>query len=692
METSNIQELELLKSTLSRKKKKRIRILAATGAILVAVAAVIAIVALRPSPVEDFIYEIRDGEAIIVEYTGVSSTVRIPSRIEGCPVTTIGSSAFYECYTLERVKIPDSVKTIDAAAFFACENLKSFNIPNSVTSIGEYAFVATDWYYRRPIGLLYHDDCLLGYIGTGPRDSFSIAEGTRLIAAYAFYQCDMSEVIIPDSVTSIGSGAFDSCKQLASVTFRGDIDSIADYAFGSCRSLREIALPDSIKRIGDGAFSRCSELGSIDIPNSVERIGSMAFFGCTSLTEAELPDSVSQIGSNAFEDCHNLIDVKIPDSVIEIGERAFEDTGWYVRQPNGLLYLDDCLLGYKGEKPAGVVAVAEGTRLIADYAFTSCNKLTSLEIPASVKTISDSAVWLCNALERVEVDADNRRYYDVDGVLFGEDNKTLLFYPASRTETEYAIPDGVESIGSIAFYDTGLTKIKIPASVKSIGDNAFFTAEHLTEFSVAEGNGSFMDVDGVLMSKDKKVLMRYPSAKDGSSYSVPEGVETIAPFAFHECAKLVSITMPDSVERVDEGAFYLCQSLEEIELSDNIVYLGDSTFESCEKLRRIELPKGITTIPEYTFYGCDALETVVFPEGLLSIEYAAFYACMQLRECIFKGAPPVDSAGLVFSAFSFSGEELEFEFTIYYTADYAELWSPNGETEWNEIPLLEYSP
>ena len=128
---------------------------------------------------------------------------------------------------------------------------------------------------------------------------------------------------IPNSVTSIGSSAFEGCSGLKSVTIPNSVTSIGEEAFRDCSSLTSVTIPNSVTSIDKGTFS-CSGLTSVTIPNSVTSIGEDAFCGCSRLTSVTIPNSVTKIGSYAFSYCRNLTSVTIGNSVTSIGAYAFE--------------------------------------------------------------------------------------------------------------------------------------------------------------------------------------------------------------------------------------------------------------------------------------------------------------------------------------------------------------------------------
>ena len=135
----------------------------------------------------------------------------------------------------------------------------------------------------------------------------------------------VTDIVLPDSVTSIGESAFRGCSSLASVTIPNSVTSIGDCAFADCLSLASITIPRSVTSVGESAFAGCSSLASVTIPNSVTSIGDGAFYDCSSLASVTIPRSVTSIGEGAFYSCSSLASVTIPDRVTSIGESAFAD-------------------------------------------------------------------------------------------------------------------------------------------------------------------------------------------------------------------------------------------------------------------------------------------------------------------------------------------------------------------------------
>ena len=152
----------------------------------------------------------------------------------------------------------------------------------------------------------------------------------------------------------------------------------------------------TVTSIGSGAFSGCSDLKRVTIPNSVTSIGEGAFEGCHNLTNVNMGNSVTSIGVRAFYRCYSLTSITIPNSVTSIGRDAFYGTGWYNNRSDGVLYLDNWLVDYKGTMPYNTtVNIYNGTKAIASGAFFQCSGLTSVTIPNSVTSIGESAFAGC---------------------------------------------------------------------------------------------------------------------------------------------------------------------------------------------------------------------------------------------------------------------------------------------------------
>ena len=243
---------------------------------------------------------------------------------------SIGAHAFDGCTGLTSCEIPSSIKSIGSDAFYGCSNLTAVYID----SLGSWLNVSMGNSYANPFYANSKTHSL--YINNQLATDIIIPDSVSSIGSYKFYNCSsLTSITIPDSVTSIGSSAFFGCSGLTSITlpFAGGSsasNTYLGYIFGAgSYSSNSSTVPSSLKTvtvtkaIGSNAFYGLTGLTSITIQDGVTSIGSSAFYGCSGLTNITIPDSVTSIGSYAFYGCSGLASITIPDSVTSIGSSAF---------------------------------------------------------------------------------------------------------------------------------------------------------------------------------------------------------------------------------------------------------------------------------------------------------------------------------------------------------------------------------
>ena len=407
-----------------------------------------------------------DTEYAVSGYTGSSTEVIIPATYNGKPVTEIADSAFYECWNLESVVIPEGITYIGASAFKWCESLTSVAIPSTVT-----------------------------WLGGG-----------------AFYQCEsLASVTFAENIQldQINSETFRCCYSLTSVEIPSSVTLLMSGVFYMCPALTNISIPNSVTIIGKDVFYMCTELTSIEIPNSVTSIGEMAFSWCESLTSIEIPSSVTSIGECAFGECYSLTSITIPNSVTIIEDLAFANcdsltiyceaqsqpetwsSTWnygnrpvvwgYNSQPQYTEGLEFTLInndteyevsGYSGSSTEVIIPSTYNGKpvtSIGDFALFGCESLTSIQIPNSIINLGDRAIACCTSLLSITVANDNENYQSVDGNLYTKDGKTLIQYAAGKQDTLFIVPNSVATIGEYAIsYCGALTSLVISESVTTI--------------------------------------------------------------------------------------------------------------------------------------------------------------------------------------------------------------------------------
>lgn len=418
--------------------------------------------------------------------------------------------------------------------------------------------------------LLIAEDGSDGTSTTLTDDDFTyyVSDGTAILAGYAGTD---KAVVIPDTVsdgtitynvTTLYRTTFQNNTILESITIPKSIIVIQSESFQNCIALTTVIFSDetTLETIPDRMFEGCVSLENINLPPSLVRLESesyyasgSAFKGCTSLVTISIPDNVTDLGAKTFQDCTSLVSINI----------------------------------------------GNGSKLttMGDYAFVNCSSLRSLYIPADVST-SPRYIWGsdfsgCLLLESFTVHPDNSKFCSQDGILYSKtvvDNEptinNLIKYPAGKAGDSFTVPSTVSSLSYNAFENsklksidlsgttvsslitdlfkdcTQLSEISFPTTLKSIDSTAFDGCNSISSFIIPVGNTYYSTIDGVLFNSSASTLIRYPIAKTGTSYILPETVKTISESAFQGCDELTSIFVSGPLGTIDlgENAFEDCST------------------------------------------------------------------------------------------------------------------------------------
>ena len=546
-----------------------------------------------------------DGSAEITYYKGTERDLSVPAQIDGFTVSSIGGSAFSHNETLFSVELPNSLTGIGDGAFFSCSSLGGIALPDSVVYLGINPFL----------------DCKsLTQITVSSDSAFAVIDGVLFEKSTKRLICYPCAFIAPDYCPPEGTL------------------SIGTYAFSLCSSLQSITFPDSVTHIGDNAFLGCASLRSVAFPSSLATMGKNPFADCKSLTQITAsPDGAFEVIDGVlFEKSTKTLicypyaltapDYSVPEGTLSIGETAF-----YGCSLNSITL------------PDSLVSIGDG-------AFSSCDALKSVYIPDSVTTMGKNPFSGCDSLTQIAT-PPNGVYEAVDGVLFEKNTKTLICYPNALIAPNYSVPEGIQSIGEMAFYSCdALKSVTLPNSLISIGNSAFSYCHSLSsvEFPdslVSIGDSAFSDC----------FLL--------SDVTLPDSLVSIGSGAFSYCDALSNIRIPDSVTTIiGENPFAGCESLTQIAVSpdsgfaviDGVLFekstkrlicypltltaseysvpegtqiIGDNAFYSCDLLNSVTLPNSISSIEDGAFSYCDALSSIELPDSLLDIGYGAFSGC-----------------------------------------------------------------
>ena len=649
-------------------------------------------------------------------------------------VTAIGDNAFEGCNSLETISLPSGLETIGKSAFFSCVGLGEIVLPDSVTTLGQDAFCYCESLTRvvigsglttiagRPFGgcsnltvltvapensafvsvdnvLFNRDQTTLICCAGGKTGSYTIPGTVTAIADDAFEGCCISGIVIPDTVTQIGSGAFCRCRNLTEVVLPGSITSIESETFSVCESLTRVVIPASVTSIGYSPFWICENLREIRFLGSAPTFLYSNAFEYVTAT-AYYPANDESWTLDVRQDYGGTITwVAYEDAVQEfVASGTCGDNLTWTLDENGLLTISgtgsmtDFLYDYASAVHASwyihrdaitQVVIDNGVTTIGNYAFYQCRNLTSVTIPESVISIGNNAFTSCWSLSGI------------------------------------AIPDGVTSIGECAFSGcSGLTSITLPEGITQIADQTFNNCTSLSSITIPEsvtsiGWFAFGDCDGL------------------TSLTIPENVTSIGDSAFYHCSYLSSITLPDSLQEIGSYAFDACQELTHVTIPANVTSIGENPFYGCMELTEIQVdagntaycsvdgvlfdkdmrillqypggregaytipdtvtdiggsisyavdlteltvPESVTSIPGYAFYYCMSLNRVTFQGEISSIGMLTFGSCSSIRDIYFTGDAPVFEDDWIFD----DGAEVNMHY-------------PMGNATWTDDVMQNYN-
>ena len=430
------------------------------------------------------------------------SSIKLPSALE-----SIAYAAFEKCKSLTSITIPDSVVYIEQYTFSNCTSLTSVGLSKSLDEIKDYTFIGCKSLKTitfpdsvKVIGFQAFQGC----INLESVTSFGKVEK---IDQYAFGNCvKLSSITLPSSLKTMDVSAFSDCSNLSRI----DVDSNNIYyysndgiLFNKAKSVLRLypanrkdvnyKVPSTVKSIGSNAFNGCRNITSITIPEGLQYIGDDVFLGCDKLesinvsksnkvytskdgvlfdkkmtelitypaskkaSEYAVPKSIRIINSMAFMNCKNLKSVVIPQSVKSLMDRTFA-----------------------GCKKLTNISLPSGLEQIDYGAFSGCISLKSITIPRYVKEIDEYSFRLCTKLSKINVDKRNKYYSSKDGVLFNKKQTELCHYPIAKTNTSYTVPSTVIYINQGAFADCkSLKKLVLSNKTKVVYSDAFYGCKNL---------------------------------------------------------------------------------------------------------------------------------------------------------------------------------------------------------------------
>lgn len=391
--------------------------------------------------------------------------------------------------------------------------------------------------------------------------SVTVADEITSFGVSCFRYCtNLESVQLSDAITVFPDGMFDGCGKLESLRFPSSlVEMRSDALCGT--ALKEVILPSKVRSIRNYVFKDCADLKSIDLAN-VTSLGEGVFRNCVSLTEITIPDSVKEIGgNNMFNGCTSLDVIDFPDTPLAVKNTFLDNTAYYNNPDNwenGVLYLNKHLICVNEDFSAvSDYSVKAGTVCIAETAFSmskNVGNLKTLTLPDGLIMICKSAFTYCDKLSSVNIPdsvryVGKRAFYGTALYKTGETNylgNWLLSYKAGTSDTQVTIKEGTVGIadGQLLSNSAKITSVSLPDSLKYIGANNFDNFLSLTSISLPAGLVSIGD-------------NAFRSCKQLQSLDLSKctNLESIGSYAFSFCVGVTRFYVPASVKVLGEGVF-----------------------------------------------------------------------------------------------------------------------------------------
>lgn len=610
--------------------------------------------------VDGIYYNLSSGKATVTyrdnNYSSYSGDVVIPEVVtyngNTYPVTSIGDYAFSRSVGLTSLTVPNSITTIGSQACSGCTNLTRINI----TDLEAWCNI---YFSYNPLQDAHHL-----YLNGSEVTELVIPNSITNIRSNAFQGCTgLTSVTIPTSVTIIGSSVFYGCSNLTSISIPNSVTSIGNYAFKGCTSLVRVNITDVAAWCGitfgsyddltsnplylsHRLYLNGTEVTNLVIPNTATVIKKKTFAGCSGLRSVTIPNSVTEIGESAFSECDGLMNVSIGNSVKKIESSAFSNCTSLTNLtiPNSVTYIGYSAFAYCSGLTS--VILPNSITAINQTTFYKCTSLSSISIPNSVILIGDFAFFNCSSLTSVTLGNS------VTTIGYSGSESGYAFAGCSNL-TSITIPNSVTSIGWGAFSGcSGLTSVTMGNSVTTVGKKAFENCNNLTRVNISDLEAwckisfYFNNVSDYCSNPLYAAHHLYLNGTEVTNLVIPSSITEIKQYAFYGGSGFTSVTIPNSITSIGGKAFSGCSPTQLIWNAKNCDWIGSMTtskitqvtigpevevlpsyFVQNSLIESVEIPNSVTTIETGAFKGCKALTEVDLGSGVITIGQEAFNGC-----------------------------------------------------------------
>lgn len=616
------------------------------------------------------------------QWCSTLKSIQLPDTLE-----TIGQGAFSNCTKLSSIGLTkgNRLKSLGDAAFSSTA-ITSFYYPATLTSVGAQSLsrcgslteitVAEDHpNYKSVDGVLFSKDgtTLIQYPANKKAFEYTTPAGVKTIGTYAFQGTSsrLKEIVIGDGVETVKAFAFQD-SQAESISIADSVTSMEKLCFYKCPYLETIKLSSGMDTLVTNLVWNCDSLTALTIPASVVKIENSAVSSCTNLSAIEIQAvDMTSIGSNAFSGLSSALKVTVANDTVKAlvvasgisedqvivksvtpptpGNTAFSVNGvlyQIITDPadgkNGTVQIGD---GTNGMTASGVVtvpAVVQNDGASYNVISVASNALkdsavTELRLPASVKTMADSALYRAPELLSFEIPSGVENI-GINAVAGCPKLKSITYQSGSS----------LKKLGNGALSDNSLLEtVVLPNTLVDIGTHTMFYNYELREVTFEDGAAWTELPEGTFARDIKLERVTLPSSVTSMSDEAfwncgalaqidLSHIDEIGAKAFYHCAALTSVTLSKDIEKLENGTFEGCTGLASVQFGSGLKTLGDlwqtgeddltGVFEGCTSLTVIQIPAATTVIGKNAFKNCTTLSRItILTPALSEVGANAFY-------------------------------------------------------------------